>query len=80
MKLRKRSPISGKTNEIDLPISEEDFAVAELRWKRGAYIQDAFPTLSQNQREFIKTGITPSEWDVMFPSEDKTDEFGAQNS
>ena len=29
-------------------------------------IQDAMPNLTPDEREFIKTGITPKEWDEMF--------------
>jgi hypothetical protein len=32
----------------------------------GASIQDAFPNLSADDREFIKTGITAESWDAMF--------------
>ena len=35
-------------------------------------IQDAFPNLSADQREFIQTGILASEWDAMF-SDDEPD-------
>jgi hypothetical protein len=35
-------------------------------WDNGAYVQDAFPTLNADQREFLMTGITPGEFDKMF--------------
>ena len=35
-------------------------------WENGALIQDAMPQVSLSDREFIKTGITPEEWDMMF--------------
>ncbi len=36
------------------------------RYEAGtALIQDAFPHLSDNDREFLLTGITPEEWDEM---------------
>jgi hypothetical protein len=34
-------------------------------------IQDAFPTLTADEREFILTGITSEEWDEIFPEEDE---------
>lgn len=37
---------------------------------RGALVQDAFPTLSEDEREFLLTGIGADEWDEMF-SEDE---------
>jgi len=39
-------------------------------WSGGALIQDAFPYLDNEEREFILTGITPAEWDEMFGDED----------
>jgi len=35
-------------------------------WKDGEYIQRAFSTLSPGDREFVKSGTTPAEWDKMF--------------
>ena len=32
----------------------------------GALIQNAFPNLKDEEREFIKTGITGEEWTEMF--------------
>jgi hypothetical protein len=29
-------------------------------------IQDIFPNLPHGEREFIKTGITPQEWEELF--------------
>jgi hypothetical protein len=29
-------------------------------------VQNAMPNLSADEREFIMTGITPTEWDEMF--------------
>lgn len=31
-------------------------------WKSGQLIQDAFPYLDSDEREFIKTGFNPDEW------------------
>jgi hypothetical protein len=36
------------------------------RWMDGALIQDAMPNLNAEQREFLITGITPSEWNEAF--------------
>ena len=40
----------------------------------GAFIQDAFPELSSEQREFIKSGISPKGWVEMFGEDDDADE------
>jgi hypothetical protein len=36
-----------------------------IRWDRGELIQDVFPNLTADEREFIKTGITPEDWNEM---------------
>ena len=60
------SPFTGKTHTMTLPISEADYHMGLYRWENGALIQDAFPMLTAGEREFIKTGITPDEWDNLF--------------
>lgn len=49
-----------------IPLSESEFRIAEERWQNGMLIQDAFPMLNANQREFIMTGSTHEEWDSFF--------------
>ena len=66
MELRKVSPISGKMNTLVLNCTEEEYEYGMNEREHGAMIQDAFPMLSPEEREFIKTGITPEEWDAMF--------------
>lgn len=61
-----KSLISEKITTISLSITEEEFVIGMNSWKAGAYIQDAFPTLTLDQREFIKTGITHDEWENIF--------------
>ena len=56
------SPFSGITHVMDLPITGEQV----LLHHQGAMLQDAFPQLSPDEREFFKTGITPEEWDKFF--------------
>jgi hypothetical protein len=36
---------------------------------RHALVQVAFPSMSDEDREFLITGITPNEWKHLFPSE-----------
>jgi len=54
---------------MTLPIQFEDFVV---RWERdkieaGKAIQDVFPDLNKEQREFLISGATPEDWNRMFP-------------
>ena len=58
MKIKRIDPFTGKTNEMDLPITTEQYD----RWQSGVLIQYAFPDLTPTQREFIKTGIMDWPW------------------
>jgi len=35
-------------------------------WKKGMYIQDAFPTLDSDDRELLKTGFHTTCWNEAF--------------
>jgi hypothetical protein len=55
---------------MEIPLSHLEFEKRTILWQSGMLIQDAFPMLSAGEREFIKTGITPQEWDEMFKDEE----------
>lgn len=38
-----------------------------LAWQSGAYVQDAFPTLSANDRELLISGTHPTCWATLMP-------------
>lgn len=59
----KKSLISGKLTCRDIPISYEEYAEYE---NGNKLIQDALPQLSNEDREFIISGITPEEWEFNF--------------
>jgi hypothetical protein len=57
------SPFTGKFNKATLKITKEQYN----RWKnREGLIQDLFPNLSTEEREFLMTGYTPDDWDKMW--------------
>lgn len=58
----RRSGATGHTHTRTLAITIEQY----MKWDRGAMLQDAFPNLSAEDREFLKTGITPLEWHAIF--------------
>lgn len=63
MKITRTSPFSGKVHTREIPVTQEQLD----KWqKSGMLIQHAMPDLSADDREFIKTGITPKEWDETF--------------
>ena len=55
MLITRTSMFSGKENTLDLDVTNG-----------GMLLQNAFPHLSADEREFIKTGVTPDEWEKMF--------------
>lgn len=67
VEFRRVSMSSGKSNSmlVDLPMMQ--FTLGLQKWlRREGLIQDIFPTLDADTREFIQSGITPSEWAEMF--------------
>ena len=67
MIVRRKSDWTGKVNEMDIPLSEEHLN----RWQSGqcGLVQNEFPDLTADQREFLMTGCTPEEWDELFGEE-----------
>lgn len=39
---------------------------AYLRYEQGAHVQDCFPDMTPDDREFLITGICPTCWDLTF--------------
>lgn len=66
MEVTRTSRFSGKTTTRNLPICQGQLD----EYANGALIQDAFPNLGPDDREFIMTGITKEEWDQMFGDEE----------
>lgn len=66
----RRSPLSGNENtrEIDVP-AEKLIAWDNTPRQQRPFVQDFFPELSADDREFILTGITPEEWEGLVPDE-----------
>ena len=62
MLIKRESMLSGIIHEMDLPVTNEQLA----QWLGGALVQDVFPHLNADQREFLMTGIMPDEWDGAF--------------
>ena len=66
MEITRTSMYSGITRSRLLDITEEQLAA----YRDGALIQNAFPHLSDDDREFFLTGITRNEWIEMFSEEE----------
>ena len=68
MKIKKRSAITDirHTREIDITQEQlEDWNNTPVM--RRKFIQNEFPALSADDREFLLTGTTPEEWAEIFP-------------
>ncbi len=62
-KFTRTSIFTRKRNSMVLPIA----AIDVLAWQQGrTMIQNAFPQLDADQREFLMSGATPEEWNMTF--------------
>ena len=62
--------ISGNTNTMELNVTQEQLTA----WESGVHIQVAMPQLNAEEREFVKTGMTPTEWEELFGEDDYEDD------
>lgn len=58
-----RCPFCGKQHEMEFPRKELDEGI--IRYDNGALLQDAWPTFTPEQREFLKTRICPDCWNSL---------------
>lgn len=70
MQITRTSMITGVTRTMDIPVTLEQLHQWEVM---NQNIQDVMPELTDDQREFIMTGITADEWDDAFADEDEID-------
>jgi len=72
MKITMKSILTGVERTKDMPeVTEERYR----EWRPGdgnpgKPIQDVFPDLSADDREFLMTGITPDEWEQFMGNKD----------
>lgn len=60
MQITRTSKLTGATHTMEIPgLTPEQLAAYEA----GGLIQKVLPHLSADEREFIKSGITPEEWE-----------------
>ena len=58
MRIAKQSMLTGNITTREIPVTNWQI----IRWRDGENIGTAMPDASLDDREFIKTGITPEEW------------------
>lgn len=66
MIITRKSPFSGVESQMNINITPEQLA----RLDAGELIQAVVPHLSADEREFLISGITPTEWDVFLGPDD----------
>lgn len=62
MIIQRTSILSGIAREMDLDITQEQID----QYNSGQHVQNAFPNLNEDEREFFISGITKEEWDDFF--------------
>jgi hypothetical protein len=59
---------TGKPYSVTVP------ADGLYQYHQGKHIQDAFPNLSADDREFLMSGYSPEGWNLVFGSEEDDDD------
>lgn len=57
-------PICHTSHDVEVPMD------GFFKWQDGACVQDAFPSLSAEEREMLISGICPECWNFMFGKEE----------
>ncbi len=57
--------VTGKETSVKVP------APALFAYRQGKHIQDAMPTVSKDDREFLMSGISGEGWKQMFGGEEE---------
>ena len=71
IQVTRQSAITRKMNTMELPITQEHLDNYDT--VGGLLVQDVFPNLSKEEREFLISGITPQEWEETFGEEGDED-------
>lgn len=67
LRVTRRSTFTDAIHTVDLPITHAEW---QTYCSSSALIQDALPSLSNAQREFLMTGATQAEWDSVFAADE----------
>jgi hypothetical protein len=67
MMITRTSVFSNTTRSLDLPVTQQQLE----HYAAGALLQNAFPNLTPDEREFIKSGVTAEEWEAIFGSDEE---------
>ncbi len=65
MIITRTSPVTGRAQSLDINVTIEQIKA----WEQGSLIQDVMPQLTADEREFIISGCTPEDFNILFPEE-----------
>lgn len=66
MMITRKSSMSGITRTLDIPVTMNQLQA----YANGGLIQNVMSNLSDDEREFIMTGITATEWDNFYSDDE----------
>lgn len=70
MKVSRISPVTRRKNTLEIDITPEE--LREIDDPAGRCIQDIAPHLTADEREFLISGATASDWDKLFKQEERS--------
>lgn len=85
MLITRVSLLTGETSTMDIPVTQDqidELVKTTYKWYHPTkLIQEAFPDLTAEQREFIMTGSTSEEWaKIMYdPDEYEVEDSGVES-
>lgn len=66
MVIHRKNIFTGRQNSMDVNVTKDQLDL----WVAGALIQDVMPDLTADEREFLISGLLPSEFEAMFGEEE----------
>lgn len=69
--VERKCPFTGELVTMELPLTQDEYDRGFTMWENGTLIQNAFPTLNADLREYVKSGITPQKWNEIFGTGEK---------
>lgn len=76
MRITRVSDWSGIERTMDLDVTAEQMSA----YANGELVQRAFPQLSDDDREFLLTGMTHEEWEEMAAEMEASEDMEGENS
>lgn len=65
----RRSRLTGRANSREVAADAARIAEWDAMGRPAPFVQDYFPELDEEDREFLLTGITPEEWEELVEPE-----------